>query len=126
VNRAGALLFFVNLYYQMIQQILAVDAVTGDLVDRRRIGKSRSRSRGQECRQYLGLTQSALSQRILGLEDELETALFIRDGRSVKLTEAGERLLSFCHAGKSLEDEFLDSIKGNGLALAGPIRIAGY
>ncbi|GKT02099.1 LysR family transcriptional regulator [Acidovorax sp. SUPP3434] len=42
----------------------------------------------------LGLSQSALSQTIRGLEARLELRLFWRTTRSVSLTEAGERLLS--------------------------------
>lgn len=39
------------------------------------------------------LTQPAISKRIAGLESELDTRLFDRIGRTVKLTEAGRTLL---------------------------------
>jgi DNA-binding transcriptional LysR family regulator len=41
----------------------------------------------------LHVATSPLSQRIRGLERELDTALFRRTSRGVELTEAGERLL---------------------------------
>jgi DNA-binding transcriptional LysR family regulator len=41
----------------------------------------------------LGLTQSAVSRQIAALEQELGTALFIRSGRGLILTEAGEYFL---------------------------------
>lgn len=40
----------------------------------------------------LNLTQSALSHRIRSLEEELETALFVREHRRVRLTSVGEQL----------------------------------
>ncbi|SDV50245.1 LysR substrate-binding domain-containing protein [Chitinasiproducens palmae] len=39
----------------------------------------------------LGLTQSAVSRQILDLEQFLNVALFVRAGRNLSLTEAGER-----------------------------------
>lgn len=41
----------------------------------------------------LGLTQSAVSRQIAGLENELGNPLFIRSGRGLVLTEAGEYFL---------------------------------
>jgi len=43
----------------------------------------------------LGKTQSAVSQAIILLEQELGTALFARDGRTTRLTEAGAALLPY-------------------------------
>jgi DNA-binding transcriptional LysR family regulator len=40
----------------------------------------------------LNVTQSALSHRIRSLEEELETALFVREHRRVRLTAVGEQL----------------------------------
>ncbi|HET6704537.1 MAG TPA: LysR family transcriptional regulator [Amycolatopsis sp.] len=42
----------------------------------------------------LHIAQPALSRQIRGLEDELKTALFVRDRRSTVLTAAGEQLLA--------------------------------
>jgi DNA-binding transcriptional LysR family regulator len=41
----------------------------------------------------LFMTQPAISKRIAGLEDDLGTTLFDRLGRSIQLTEAGEKFL---------------------------------
>lgn len=74
----------------------------------------------------LGLTQSALSQRIALLEAELEVTLFIREPRGLKLTEAGERLLRFTLLNQKFEEELLLELKGSVNELAGTIRIAAY
>ncbi len=50
----------------------------------------------------LFLTQPAVSKRVSGLEDELNARLFDRMGRSVRLTEAGEALLT--HARRVLAE----------------------
>lgn len=74
----------------------------------------------------LGLTQSALSQRIALLENELEVTLFIRESRGLKLTSAGERLLRFSSLNQKMEEELLLELKGNKDELAGSLRLAGY
>lgn len=74
----------------------------------------------------LGITQSALSQRIAHLEAELEVTLFIREARGLKLTEAGERLLRFSLLNQQLEEEVLFELKGNQKVFAGTIRIGAY
>lgn len=94
-----------------------------------------------QAAQTLSLTQSALSQRVLLLESQLETALFIRAAGGARLTAAGEELLRYCRAQRGLEDEALARIgarhasdetgpagKGRRDApqLAGTIRIAAY
>ncbi len=77
--------------------------------------------------QRLNITQSALSHRIKGLETELGVTLMNRSSRGVQLTEAGNRLLRFCRASASLEEEILaefapDSADG----LRGVVRIAAH
>jgi DNA-binding transcriptional LysR family regulator len=74
----------------------------------------------------IGLTQSALSQRIALLEAELEVTLFVREARGLKLTEEGERLLRFSLLNQKLEEEMLFELKGSNTELAGTIRIAAY
>lgn len=76
----------------------------------------------------LGLTQSALSQRILNLESELGTTLFIRDPAGTRLTEAAHDLLRYCQTKDALEAEVLNRLQGGRHAenLAGTIRIAGF
>lgn len=79
-----------------------------------------------EAAKVLGITQSALSQRISALENDLETALFIREGKTLKLTEAGQQLFLYCQNHKNVEDEFLSSFRASSDELAGVIRIASY
>lgn len=73
----------------------------------------------------LGITQSALSQRLAALESELEVTLFIRDPKGLVLTQEGARLLRFTQSAEGLENEVLDELKG-GKELGGGIRIAGF
>ena len=74
----------------------------------------------------LHVTQSALSQRILNLEDELETTLFIREKSGLNLTEIGLELLRHCQTRSLLEDNFLSTIKSKTNSLSGTLRIAGF
>jgi DNA-binding transcriptional LysR family regulator len=75
----------------------------------------------------LHITQSALSQRIKALEEDLSLTLFVRLPRGVQLTEAGERLLRYCQARHSLERELLEQLTGHGQrGLGGVLRIGGY
>lgn len=68
----------------------------------------------------LHLTQSALSRQIQGLEDELETPLFARTTRQVKLTPAGQRLAQV--AGKALAE--IDAVAEELRPSGGPRPIA--
>jgi DNA-binding transcriptional LysR family regulator len=79
-----------------------------------------------EASTALGVTQSALSQRIASLEDDLETTLFVREAKALRLTAHGQELLNYCHFHTSLEDEILSKFKGNRDDLAGMIRIGAY
>jgi DNA-binding transcriptional LysR family regulator len=74
----------------------------------------------------LGITQSALSQRISQLESEIETTLLVRQAGGPRLTEAGEMVLRFCQVQGSLEQEVLAKLKKSGSAYAGVVRIAGF
>lgn len=74
----------------------------------------------------LHVTQSALSQRIAKLEEELESTLFIRDRNSVKLTSAGYQLLRYCQIHETAESEMLSILKGSQNGLGGTIRIGGF
>ncbi|MEM9045772.1 MAG: LysR family transcriptional regulator [Pseudomonadota bacterium] len=60
----------------------------------------------------LGVTPSAVSHQVRGLEDTLGTALFVRGHNSIELTEAGARLLSRAAPGlTSLEDAISDVVR---------------
>lgn len=75
----------------------------------------------------LHITQSALSQRIRNLEEELETQLFVRERSGVRLTDAGSELLRFCLEKAELEREVLDRIKPKDReGYSGDLRIGGF
>ena len=75
----------------------------------------------------LGLTQSALSHRIRLLERDLGTVLLNRSSRGVELTDAGNRVLRFCHTSAILEDEILMDLGTDPRGpLKGVIRIAAH
>lgn len=76
--------------------------------------------------EVLHVTQSALSQRIAKLEEELETTLFIRERSSIRLTEEGQKVLRFCQFNQSAESDLLLDLKGNQNELGGVLRIAGF
>ncbi|HYF59659.1 MAG TPA: LysR substrate-binding domain-containing protein [Burkholderiaceae bacterium] len=61
----------------------------------------------------LGLTQSAVSRQIRGLEQQVGRALFRRGVRSLALTEAGERLQRAVQAGLQEIDRGVDDVRGH-------------
>lgn len=86
--------------------------------------KNRSFSAGAN---ELNITQSALSQRILNLESEIGSTLFIRESSGIRLTELGQNLLRYCQMKESLELEFMGQIQNkNGASLSGLVRVAGF
>lgn len=77
--------------------------------------------------EYLCITQPALSQRVLKLEQELETTLFIRGHEGVTLTDAGTMLLDYARSVVSMEQEVLARISGKSQSQnCGILRIAAY
>lgn len=75
----------------------------------------------------LNITQSALSQRILNLEADLDITLFIRDKSGIKLTEEAQELIKYCQLKEQCEDEFLSQLKSkDSKKIAGNIRIGGF
>ncbi len=85
---------------------------------------ARQESFSQAARR-LNITQSALSQRVLNLESELGSSLFIRESTGVRLTELGQKLLRYCHSKSLLESEFLENFEP-GQGLSGIVRVAGF
>lgn len=77
----------------------------------------------------LCLTQTAITQRLKGLEQKLDVNLFTRSRRGMLLTSEGEALLRYCNTVHALEGETLAQIKGAGvtknvrLTIAGPTSI---
>ena len=77
----------------------------------------------------LFLTQTAITQRLKMLEQELHVSLFERSRRGMLLTREGEILLRYCEANQGLVDNVIEKIRGSGintsvrLALSGPTSL---
>lgn len=67
------------------------------------------------------VTQSALSLQIKRLEELVQQPLFMREGRRLSLTAAGEILLGYARRMLALHDEALDRIATR--QFSGPVRI---
>lgn len=77
--------------------------------------------------QKLHITQSALSQRVINLEQEVGSTLFLRESSGARLTDLGQKLLRYCQSKELLENEFLSGLKSkNRKSLTGLARIAGF
>lgn len=74
----------------------------------------------------LGISQSALSQKIAKLESELEVTLIIRDQKELKLTQAGVELVRYYQQKSTLDAEFIRGLSSGNKKLIGTIKIAGY
>jgi len=61
----------------------------------------------------LFITQSALSQRIKQLEEDIGTVLFVRNRANVFLTESGKKLLAYCKILGNLEADYLKDIRND-------------
>lgn len=73
----------------------------------------------------LGISQSALSQVIRGLEERLGLRLFARTTRSVSLTSAGERLLALIGPSLGQIESGLEQITALREKPAGTVRLTG-
>lgn len=71
----------------------------------------------------LFITQSAVSQRIQGLEAALGQKVFVRTGRRVHLTEAGRVLSRHCQATRQLEATLWETLAGHDGRLAGRLAV---
>ncbi len=67
------------------------------------------------------VTQSALSLQVKRLEDLLQQSLFVRDGRRLALTKAGDVLLDYARRVLMLHDEAVAAVSSH--QFAGPVRI---
>lgn len=74
----------------------------------------------------LYITQSALSQRIQKLEDEVKTTLLIRRTMGVEPTEAGRILFEYIQSQIESEKRVLQSVQGHSGMAQGIVRIAAY
>ena len=71
----------------------------------------------------LGISPSAVSQAIGGLEERLGAALFRRSTRSLSLTDIGEEYLRGAAPALSMLRQAADDAKGSGGRPAGPLRL---
>ena len=71
----------------------------------------------------LGLTQPTLSRQVAALEDTLSVMLFERVGRSLKLTEAGLRLLEHARGMGEAADRIALAASGQAQDIEGRVRI---
>lgn len=74
----------------------------------------------------LGLSQSALSQKIARLEETIHSSVFIRNPRSLELTASGEKLLVYAKQMTLMQEDFLSSFDQYDKEISGVIRIAGF
>ena len=68
----------------------------------------------------IGRSQSAVSQQIRKLEEQVGEALFHKQGRHLILTDAGEMILAYARRILDLNDEAVAAIRGR--TAAGPVR----
>jgi DNA-binding transcriptional LysR family regulator len=73
----------------------------------------------------LHVSQSAISRQILLLEDELNEAVFLRVGRRIRITPAGEALLQLSHRVFADLKDTVSLIGDSRQALRGPVRLVG-
>lgn len=73
----------------------------------------------------LHVGQTAVTQRIRSLEDNLGVTLFTRSRQGMKLTSEGQSLLKYCLRAKELEGQTFSELKSAGSATEVELRIAG-
>lgn len=74
--------------------------------------------------EVLGLTQPALTIQVKALEERHGLKLLHRDGRGVRLTEAGERLFTLSRQLASLEEMIDDTLEASSDLQRGELRLA--
>ena len=74
----------------------------------------------------LGLSQSALSQKVARLEESIHSNVFIRNPRSLELTASGEKLLVYAKQMTLMQEDFLSTFDQYDKEISGVIRVAGF
>ena len=74
--------------------------------------------------EQLGVTRSAISQSLRRLEDEMGVALVERTTRSVRLTEAGARLLDVARGALGDLERVVDEVCAGGASPSGMLRLS--
>lgn len=73
----------------------------------------------------LHMTQTAVTQRIRGLEQRLKITLFVRSRRGMALTPEGEALLQYCLGAQELEGDVLAKLSGHATDAVVQVCISG-
>lgn len=71
------------------------------------------------------LSQTAMTQRIHGLEQKIKSTLFIRTRQGMKLSPEGEKLLRYCHAVADYSNETLTEMQDTGIGSLQRVQISG-
>jgi len=74
----------------------------------------------------LGISQSALSQKVARIENVLQASIFVRHPRSLSLTSSGEKLFLYAKEVIEKQSDFLNNFDQYSHELNGVIRIAGF
>jgi len=74
----------------------------------------------------LCITQSALSQRVLKLEQEVKAKLFIRATDGIALTDSGSLLFDYVRDLQQRESEVVNALTGKSKGASGIIRVAAF
>lgn len=85
------------------------------------IANRRSLSAAAEA---LSLTQSGLSRQLASLEEYVGQPVFVRHGRGVQLTEAGQKLLEAANSAYQLVDNTIVQLRNQHGVTAGSLRVA--
>lgn len=73
----------------------------------------------------LGITQTAVTQRIRALEDDLGITLFTRSRKGMRLTVEGQALLQYCKGAEELEGAVFSRLSGKSQLAETHLTIAG-
>lgn len=71
------------------------------------------------------ISQTAITQRILNLEQRLQTTLFIRTPHGMQLTSEGEKLLRYCHTVVDFSQETISELTNSGIHTIQRVKISG-
>lgn len=78
-----------------------------------------------EASRKLGLSQTAVTQRLKSLEEQLKVSLFMRSRQGMKITNDGEALKRYCENVMALEGETLAQIGNSNVQTAVTIGFTG-
>ncbi len=76
------------------------------------------------CARYMDLSPAVVSASIKRLENDINTVLFIRSTRKLRLTSKGEQFLQHCKEAIGILDNAYADLHGNDAELTGTIRLS--